>query len=321
MEETLAGASIVLGEQDRVSHPLSLPVADGMRITVRRVREERKCFRERLAFERRQVAYEGIAPNAEQVVRSGKNGTIETCYVIRFEDEIETERNALGQPIVVEEPLDEIVYVGPDQQVEDMPIPGRLSYINNGIVWTIQGNAVNKHPLKSTGDLDSLVFTQNSAGTRLIYSSRAADSDELLNRLWMVDFAAPSRPIELPPSDVLFAEWKPRSNDVIAYSTAERGLGSAAWKALNNLWLLQIDLESGRAKSIKAIISESPGGSFGWWGAAYRWSPGGDRLAWVNAEALGTSGRGIGRASRAAGIRRVQTGAIVGMGFVAILVA
>ena len=50
VEELLANAKIVLGELDRVSHPSSLQLADGMLVTVRRVREEQVCQREEPAL-------------------------------------------------------------------------------------------------------------------------------------------------------------------------------------------------------------------------------------------------------------------------------
>ena len=74
VEELLANAKIVLGELDRVSHPLSLQLADGMLVTVRRVREEQVCQRESLPFQRRRIPYEGIAPGQERLSQAGEDG-------------------------------------------------------------------------------------------------------------------------------------------------------------------------------------------------------------------------------------------------------
>ena len=51
----------------------------------------------------------------------------------------------------------------------------------------------------------------------------------------------------------------------------------SAWKALNNLWLMTINLESGRTLGIEEVLPESSGGIYGWWGMNYSWSPNGDK--------------------------------------------
>ena len=193
----------------------------------------------------------------------------------------------IRQPIVLREPQDEVVYVGPSNPVPNLQIPGRLSYINNSTVWTIRGNTAEKRQLSVAGGLDSLVLSQNPQGTHLLYTKVADAPDEFLNELWLLDFSFDSRPLKLPPGDVLFADWRPGSSNVIAYSTAEAAVGGIGWKALNNLWLMQIDQFSGTARSIEEIIPEHRGGFYGWWGTAYRWSPLGDQMAWANPESVG----------------------------------
>ena len=287
VEEMLSSAGINLGARDRVSHLLSLPIADGMRVTVRRVRETQDCLRENLPYERTLVAYEAIPPGEERLARAGRDGMKESCYRIVLEDNVETERTLIRQPIVIQQPQDEIVYVGPSNLAPNMQISGRLSYINNGTVWTILGNAAQKRLLSATEGLDSLVLSQNSRGSHLLYTATAGATDEFLNELWLLDFSFDTRPVKLPPGDVLYAEWRPGSSYEIAYSTAEAALGGLGWRALNNLWLMQIDPLSGRARSIEEIVPESRGGAFGWWGTAYRWSPQGDQMAWANPESVG----------------------------------
>ena len=70
----------------------------------------------------------------------------------------------------------------------------------------------------------------------------------------------------MTPTDVLFAAWRPRTLNEIAYSTGEGRAGAAGWMALNNLWLMSIDLESGRTLNIKEVVPESGGGVYGWRG-------------------------------------------------------
>lgn len=287
VEELLSSADVTLGERDRVSHLLSLPIVDDMRVTVRRVRESQVCLRERLPFERILVPYEAIPPGEERLARAGQDGLKESCYRAILEDNVETERMLLRQPIVLQEPQDELIYVGPSNPVPNLRIPGRLSYINNRAAWTIRGNTAEKRLLSAAEGLDSLVLSQNPQGTHLLYTKAAGATGEFLNELWLLDFSFDSRPVKLPPGDVLFADWRPGSSNVIAYSTAEAAVGGIGWKALNNLWLMQIDRISGTALTIEEIIPEHSGGSYGWWGTDYRWSPLGDQMAFANPESVG----------------------------------
>ena len=287
VEEFLADAEVELGEIDRLSHPPFTQITDGMKITVRRVTEEQECQQESIAFERRLVPNEGIQAGEEQLAQSGQNGVQEVCYRIIFEDGLEVERIQNGQPTIITEPIDEIIYTGPSNDVEPLAIAGTLSYINNNNAWVIKGNTTNKRPLTTTGDLDSMVFDVIDDGSKLIYTSEVNDTDDFFNELWMIKTLEDSIPIKLTPTDVLFAEWRPQANDTIAYSTGEARQTTPPWKALNNLWLMEIDENSGRALDIEEIITESSGGFYGWWGTDYEWSPQGDRMAWVRADSMG----------------------------------
>ncbi len=287
VEELLENANIELGELDRISHPPSMQLADGMLVTVRRVREERSCQRESLPFQRLRIPYEGIVPGQERLSQAGRDGVHEACYSVVLEDELESGRSLIGQPTIITEPRDEIVFVGPARSVEPLALPGSLSYINNGTAWSIRGNAVNKRALRYSENLDSLVFSASPDGSALLYTVASSGTDKNFNELWMVSVDEADKPIKLVPTDVLFAQWRPDSNNTIAYSTGERGQGRAPWKSLNNLWLMQIDRNTGRALAIQEIIEEDGGGPLGWWGTNYAWSPRGDQLAWVKADSVG----------------------------------
>ena len=242
VDQLLASAQIELGPQDRISHPLVAQIADGMLITIRRVREDEVCERREIAHQRRVLPREGIPAGGQQLGQAGSPGVEEACYRIVLEDDREVRRILIDDPIVVQAPIAEIIYTGSTDTVAPVAIAGRLSYINHNNVWTIKDNAVNKQPLTINHDLDSLVFHQSEAGTRLIFSSETDPTDVFFNELWMISTAAGAEPQRLTPSDVLFAEWRPRSSNTIAYSTGEPSAGTAGWKALNNLWLMTIDL-------------------------------------------------------------------------------
>ena len=293
--ELLASRQIVLGERDRVSHPQSLQVADGMRVTVRRVREEVICERQTIPFERKRIAYEGIAPDEAVLRQRGQPGEREACFRALLEDEVETGRELAGQPTVITAPVDEIVVVGPSETVAPLDIPGRLSYINNGVAWTMRGNTRSKAPLTYTEGLDSLVFEPSPGGTHLLYTARSQSDASFFNELWLLPFAAGARPVKLAPVDVLDASWRPQRANVIAYATGERGQGSAPWKALNNLWLMTIDLDRGQTLAIKELVGERSGGRYGWRGGVWVWAPSGERLAWSSADGIGLADLASGR--------------------------
>lgn len=287
VEEFLADAEVELGDSDRLSHPLFTQITDGMKITVRRVTETQECQQETLPFERRLVPNEGIQSGAEQLAQSGQNGVQEVCYRVIFEDGVEAERIPNSQPTIITQPIDEIIYIGPSNDVEPLAIVGTLSYINNSNAWVIKGNTTNKRPLTTTSNLDSLVFDVVEDGSTLIYSTEVNDTDDFFNELWMIQTLDNSTPIKLTPTDVLYAEWRPATTDTIAYSTGEVRPTTPPWRALNNLWLMELDLNSGRALDIEEIIPESSGGLGGWWGTDYKWSPQGDKMAWTSADAMG----------------------------------
>lgn len=287
VDQILTGAQIELGARDRISHPLVSPVIDGMIITVKRVTEKEVCERETVAFQRRLLPKEGVPAGARVLGKAGVTGIREVCYRILLEDETEADRVQLGLPTVVREPEAEIIYVGASNPVPSVPIPGRISYINHHNAWTIVANASNKRRLTSGHQLDALVFHQRQDGQRLIFTSETDETDEFFNELWIVATSGDSAPTRMTPTDVLFAAWRPRAINAIAYSTGERALGTAGWKALNNLWLMSIDLESGRTLDINEILPESGGGVYGWWGKTFAWSPAGDKMAWAQPDGFG----------------------------------
>ncbi len=287
IDQVLAGAHIQLGPRDRISHPIVSPIVDGMRITIRRVAEREVCEQDEIAFQQLLQPKEGIPAGERQRGNEGVAGIREVCYRIVFEDDTEVEREQLGLPTVIRQPVDEVIFVGTSNIVQPIPIAGRLSYINHGNAWTITANAANKRQLTADHNLDALVFHQSQDGSGIIFTSETDATDEFFNELWLVNIAGDAQPIRMAPTDVLFAGWRPQKSNEIAYASGERSAGTVSWKALNNLWLMTIDLESGRTLGIEEVLPESKGGLYGWWGMNFAWSPKGDKLAWVNADGFG----------------------------------
>lgn len=287
VDQLLTSAQIELGPLDRISHPLVAQVADGMLITIRRVREEEICERKKIPFQQRVLPKEGVPAGGKKLGQVGAAGIEEACYRIVFEDGEEVDRVLTNEPIIVKAPVPEIVYAGTDESVTPMTIAGRLSYINHNNAWTVAGNTIHKTALTTDKNLDSLVFHQSEAGAMLVFTSETDPTDDFFNELWMVATDGSAEPQRLIPSDVLYASWRPGSSNTLAYSTGERSAGKVGWNALNNLWLMKLDLESGRTLTIEEALPESSGGFYGWWGTHFAWSPLGDRMAWVRPDAFG----------------------------------
>lgn len=287
VEAFLERAEIEWEERDRINPPPFTQISDGMRITVVRVDENTECETEAIPYETRVVLNEGLAPGEERLQQRGQNGEAEICYRITLNDGEEVNRAPIGQPTVLTEPRDEILFVGPDDEIEPVPITGTLAYINNDNAWVMSGNSTTKRPLTTTGNLDSLVFTLSPEGRYLLYTARPADEDAFVNELWLIDTRSEAAPVQLVPTDVLHAEWVPGIENTISYTAAEIAQAAPFWKALNNFMEMRIDPQSGASMSITEIVPESSGGLSGWWGTLFTWSPDGERLAWVRADGVG----------------------------------
>ena len=287
VDQALSAEGIELAPRDRLSHPLVSPVTDGMTLTVRRVAQERECLRQTIGFERRRAPKESLRPGETQLGQLGRPGVEEACYTVILEDGAEAERRLLGAPAIIEAPITEITYYGFAQEIEPVAIAGRLSYINHGDAWTITRDASSKRQLTHGLGLDGLVFDQSDDGKRLLFSAATDADSDFFNALWLLKLSDAAIPLRLTPTDVLYAQWRPRVSDTLAYSTGLRIPGASAPSALNNLWLLQLDLDSGHAVGISEALPESAGGAYGAHGTRFAWSRDGAQLAWARADGIG----------------------------------
>lgn len=292
VEEFLAqrDVNIEVGANDRLTPPRFTQLSDGMRITIVRVREETSCERLELPFSREIVQNEGLSPNEERLVQVGKNGIQEICYRNIIEDGVARERIPVGQATIIEAPINEVVIIGVEQNLEPINISGTLAYINNNNAWIIQGNSINKRPLTNNSDLDSLVFSLSPDGRYLLYTSKAEseeDRENFVNQLWVLPTTANAQAVQLVPTDVLHAEWLPNEEYTISYSTGQVQSIFPFWRALNNLWRMTFDPTSGRSLNVSKLVEENGGGLSGWWGTVYKWSPDGQQIAWARADSVG----------------------------------
>ncbi|MEO1646499.1 MAG: G5 domain-containing protein, partial [Chloroflexota bacterium] len=173
VEDFLGQASINYDDNDRLVPPSYTQVTDGTRITIVRVEEEEVCETEVLPYEDEFRSVEGLEPGEERIQQQGENGEQRVCYRIIYEDGLQQQRVQVGQAEIIEEPTNQIIAVGVDNEVEPIPIVGTLSYLNNGNAWIIRGNSTEKRPLTVTGDLDSLVLSLSLDGRYLMYTREA----------------------------------------------------------------------------------------------------------------------------------------------------
>ncbi|MCL4247451.1 MAG: G5 domain-containing protein [Anaerolineae bacterium] len=286
--EFLRDADVTLGEIDDVNPPTYSQIADGMRVTVVRVREENECENIDVPYRRQTVPYEGMQPGEERIGQAGQNGVTQICYRVEIRDGVRADRQEVSRT-VVSAPVDEVVFVGPAGSLDPVSIPGTLAYINNNNVWVMSGSSTTRRFLTNTGDVDGRVFSLTPDGQRLIFS-RATPSETggFSNRLYLItDTDSEAEPIELPLTNVLYAEWVPGRENTIAYSTAEPRSTPPGWQAYNDLWLVRIDPASGELINPQRVVENNSGGFAGWWGTGFAWSEDGTRLAYARANGIG----------------------------------
>lgn len=286
-QENVQALGITWDENDRLVPPAYTQITDGTRITIVSVDEQENCEMEVIPYEVVTLRNEAFEPDERRVQQTGENGEQQVCYRTIFENGTEVQQIPIGQPEIIREPVNEIVVVGVSEEVEPVLITGTLAYINNGNAWIVRRNSTEKRALTITSDLDSFVFTLSDDGQYLLYTREPEDTESFVNELWVLDTTLVDSAVQLSVSDVLYAEWIPESEDTIAYSTGEVYDLDPGWDALNNLWVSRIDPETGNAFNPRQIVEESSGGSYGWWGTVFKWSPDGERLAWSQAEAVG----------------------------------
>lgn len=273
---------------DRINPEPWRQIFDGIRITIVRVSETEYCEQEDIPFETVTRLLEGLEPGEEQRSQAGANGTLEICYRVRIEDGVQRDPLEISRQVLVE-PRDEIVFIGPTNQLEPVPITGTLAYINNNNAWVMQGSSTAKRPLTTTSDLEPRVFSLSSDGRQLLIARKTGENTTFGNQLWLINdiSSETSEPVPLIPQDVLYAEWIPGRRNTLSYSTGEPRQAPPGWQARNDLWFMRVDPETGDQVTIEEILSQSSGGLYGWWGTQYVWSPNGNRLAWIHADAIG----------------------------------
>lgn len=284
--EFLLDAEVELRTLDEVNPPVFSQLTDGMRITVVRVSEENECIENELAYRTRTVLNELLAPGEEQLAQSGQTGTEQVCYRVQIRDGVRQARIEVSRVTTIA-PIDQVIYIGPSDQLDPVPITGTLAYISGRNIWIMRGSSDTKRPLSTSSDVDARVFALSEDGRQILFT-RALETDTAFNRLYLLaDTLGSGAPVALAPENVLYADWVPGQPDTFSYSTGERTQTAPGWDADNNLWFMRVDTATGEALSVDEIVPASLGGLDGWWGTQYQWAPDGSRLAWIRADSIG----------------------------------
>lgn len=289
VQEFLEGIDEEVGALDRMQPEPWTQIYDDLRITIVRVSEEEYCEEDvEIPYREQRVPFEGVDPGEERIAQRGENGLERVCYRVLVEDGVRQEPVEISRT-VVQEPQDQIIWVGPTGELEPVAVSGTLAYLSNNNAWVIQGNSRNKRNLTIEGDLDDRVYSLSADGRKLLFARRIDVEGLEGNELWLMpDITREDvQPIPLAYQNVLYAEWVPGYENTIAYSTFRPQAVSPGWTALNDLWRVRVDPQTGQQIDIDSLLEDFYGGPYSWWGTQFEWSPDGNRLAWVQADGIG----------------------------------
>jgi len=296
VRDLLAEAGVALDEDDRVTPVEHAFVEDGMAVRVIRVETRTETEQREIPFERQTVRDASIPAGETRLLEPGVAGVEELTYRITVEDGVEVERR-LVRRATLQDPHTELILTGAQAELEPIPITGTVAYVANRNAWAMQTTSPNQRRLTHAGDLDGRVFSLSPDGAYLLFTRVATETGEgaPLNGLWMMDTAAAdAEPVRLEAESVLWAGWAPECRGAptgsgcrIAYSTGAPAEGNPGWKAENDLWVARPRARDGHLVGLRRIVESGAGGAYGWWGAAYAWSPTGSSLAYARAEEVG----------------------------------
>jgi Tol biopolymer transport system component len=285
VREALAAAGIELGPLDRVRPDVYMETTPGMLIVVTRVEERFETERVTVPFARKTVVNEALPAGETRLVQLGANGEDEITYRVVLENGVTVERTEVSR-VPVRAPVDEIMAVGAQTNLQSVPIAGTVAYLASGNAWVMRDNSSARRPLTTEGDLDGRVFDLSPDGRQLLFTRRLeGDVETPINQLWLVNTAiVGEKPMSLPVRGVLYGQWSPDGSRV-AFSTAERTTSPPGWRANNDLWIGEPD--SMIITQATQVISANTAGTYAWWGTTFSWSPDGVMFAYAHADQVG----------------------------------
>jgi hypothetical protein len=288
VQDAIESLNIEIGTLDRVEPPLYTVLTEGISIKVIRIREEFRTEQEVIPFTHQELRSESISLEETRLIQPGVNGLKELTYRIVFEDGIES-GNMVVKDVIVKPAIPEIVMIGVQTPFSPLSIPGKLAYLSVGNAWIMDGATAIRRPLVTTGDLDGRIFSLSPNGDWLLFTRKSLQAADIeINTLWVVSTENESPlPINLKISNVvLFASWVPGQTGMISYSTVEPRDASPKWQANNDLYTFAFS-SSGWTSKPKLIVEANSGGTYGWWGSNFVWSPDGNYLAYARPDEIG----------------------------------
>ncbi|MGW8250783.1 MAG: G5 domain-containing protein, partial [Anaerolineales bacterium] len=308
VQQALDQAGITLEYLDRVEPPAFTTLADGDTVEVIRVREEFFVEEEVIPFEKQVLQTESLSNQETLLAQSGVNGVREITYRRVFENDIEVSRFPV-RLTVVKQAIPEIFMVGIQTPFVPVGIPGRIAYLLAGNAWVMDQNTGNRKAVVVTGDLDGRIFALSNDRSRLLFTRRSAEEDQI-NTLWVADLSTdPVDLYDLQVSNIIhFADWMPDpKNNQVIFSTVEPRPNAPGWQANNDLNVLSFS-SSGWVSKWKIYVDANSGGVYGWWGTEYALEPGGERVAYARPDGVGLVNMDDGSLLPLMDIIPVQTG-------------
>jgi len=281
----LAQANVTLDQDDRVEPAEVTFLSDDLTVRVIRVEVQRETVQQVIPYGRETVRDMTIPVGETRLLRAGVNGMQEIIYAVTLENGIQVDRREV-QRVTLQRPQNEVVLIGAQEEISALPISGTIAYLSAHSGWVVRSTSGNRRRLTSSGDLDGRVFALSPDGSQLLFT-RTATETNTLNSLWMVDtMTVEPSPVRLQVDDVLWAEWA-HDGERIAYSTGSMRDAAPGWEAANDLFIGTPRASDGQILGRRRILSPSPGGTYGWWGTTFAWSPDAEFLAYSRADEVG----------------------------------
>lgn len=296
VHDLLAEANVTLDEDDYVSPAETTFLEEGLVVRVTRVETRTETEQREIPFERRTVRDASIPAGETRLLEPGISGIEELAYRVRLEDGVEVERRMVRR-VTIREARNEVILIGVQPERGPTSITGTVAYLANHNAWVIQATSANQRRLTHGGDLDGRVFSLSPDGSYLLFTRTPTETGESapFNELWAIETAtAGATPVHLGVQNVLWAAWEPNcrvdpetAGCRVAYSTGAPAEGNPPWKAENDLWVVRAPIGEAQDLRPRVVVRPSAGGSYGWWGGDYAWSPDGSRIAYARADEIG----------------------------------
>lgn len=301
VKQALDTARLTLNTLDRTDPPVYTVLGPGDSVHLIRVSEEFTVEQETLPFEHQTLLNESLSQDKKVLIQAGQNGLREITYRRVYENGIQVSSQPIPvKSVIIKEPVSEIVMIGIQSPFSPITIPGRIYYIRDGNLWSMEGNTGMRRAIITTGDMDGRILSLSSDGNWLLFTRNTGNNQEnqQINSLWAVNLAenpeetSADYPQELEfidvnvPNVIHFADWLPESNVRFFFSTVEPRPAAPGWQANNDLNFLTFS-STGWTTNWSILVEANAGGIYGWWGTSFLWKPDGSSLAYARPDRIG----------------------------------